>query len=112
MIGPVTRVFGLSVSQIGRRIKAATKVTGLGEGFTGHSPRVGMAQDLSAAGAELPELMTAGGWDSPTMPARYTEAQAAGRGAVARYYRGISGAEREAAHPHLLSFVGILPRPL
>ena len=48
MIGPVTRVFGLSVSQIGRRIKAATKVTGLGEGFTGHSPRVGMAQDLSA----------------------------------------------------------------
>ena len=47
-----------------------------------------MAQDLSAAGAELPELMTAGRWDSPTMPARYTEAQAAGKGAVARYHRG------------------------
>ena len=47
-----------------------------------------MAQDLSAAGAELPELMTAGRWDSPTMPARYTEAQAVGRGAVAQYYRG------------------------
>ena len=47
-----------------------------------------MAQDLSAAGAELPELMTAGRWDSPTMPAKYTEAQAAGRGAVARYHRG------------------------
>ena len=47
-----------------------------------------MAQDLSAAGAELPELMTAGRWDSPTMPAKYTEALAAGRGAVARYYRG------------------------
>ena len=88
MISPATKVFGLSVSQIGRRIKAATKVAGLGEGFTGPSPRVGMAQDLSAAGAEIPELMTAGKWDSPTMPAKYTEAQAAGRGTVARYYQG------------------------
>ena len=88
VIDPNTRVFGLSVGQISRRIKAATKMAGLGEGFSAHSPRVGMAQDLSAAGAELPELMTAGRWDSPTMPARYTEAQAAGRGAVARYHRG------------------------
>ena len=39
-----------------------------------------MAQDLSAAGAELPELMTAGRWDSTTMPAKYTEAQAAAGG--------------------------------
>ena len=88
MINPSTRVFGLSVSQISRRIKAATKMAGLGEGFSGHSPRVGMVQDMSAAGAELPELMAAGRWDSPTMPAKYTEAQAAGRGAVARYHRG------------------------
>ena len=82
------RVFGLSASQIGRRIKAAAKVAGLGEGYSAHSPRVGMAQDLSADGAELPALMTAGRWSSPSMPAKYTEAQAAGRGAVARYYRG------------------------
>ena len=88
LIDPNTRVFGLSASQISRRIKAATKMAGLGEGFSAHSPRVGMAQDLSAAGAELPELMTAGRWESPTMPARYTEAQTVGRGAVARYYRG------------------------
>ena len=88
VVDPAARVFGLSASQIRRRIKAATRMANLGEGFTGHSPRVGMAQDLSAAGAELLELMTAGRWDSPTMPAKYTEAQAAGRGAVARYYRG------------------------
>ena len=88
VIDPSARVFGLSSRQISRKIKAATKMAGLGEGFSGHSPRVGMAQDLSAAGAELPELMTAGRWDSPTMPAKYTEAQAAGRGAVARYHRG------------------------
>ena len=91
VINPAARVFNLSADWIGRRIKAATRLAGLaglGEGFSGHSPRVGMAQDLSAAGAELPELMTAGRWDSPTMSAKYTEAQAAGRGAVAQYYQG------------------------
>ena len=88
VIDPSTKVFGLSAGQISRRIKAATKMAGLGDGYSGHSPRVGMAQDLSAAGAELPELMNAGRWDSSTMPAKYTEAQAAGRGAVDRYYRG------------------------
>ena len=80
-------VFGLSASQIGRRVNAAAKAAGLGDGFTGHSGRVGMAQDLAAAGVELPALMNAGRWKSPKMPARYTEGQAAGRGAVARYYR-------------------------
>ena len=89
VIYPGASVFGLSPRQISRRIKAATKMAGLGEGFSTHSPRVGMAQDLSAAGADLSDLMTAGRWDSPTMPARYTEAPAAGRGAaVARYHRG------------------------
>ena len=88
VIDPGTKVFGLSAGQISRRIKAATKMAGLGDGYSGHSPRVGMAQDLSAAGAELPELMTAGRWDSPTMPAKYTEAQAAGR----ELWPGITGA--------------------
>ena len=50
-----------------------------------------MAQDLSAAGFALPELMTAGRWKSPRMPARHTERQAARRGAVARYYQGGRG---------------------
>ena len=58
---PSTPVFGLSASQISRRVNAA-------------------------AGVELPALMTAGRWKSSRMPARYTERQAVGRGAVARYY--------------------------
>ena len=82
-----TQVFGLSPRQISRRVSAAAKAAGLGEGFTGHSGRVGMAQDLVKTGAELPALMTAGRWKSSTMPARYTERQAADRGAVARYYQ-------------------------
>ena len=59
-----------------------------GRGSAGTRQGWAWPRDLSAAGAELPELMTAGRWDSPTMPAKYTEAQAAGRGAVARYHRG------------------------
>ncbi len=79
-------LFGLSAEQIGRRISSAATAAGLGGGFTGHSARVGMAQDLARSGTELPALMTAGRWQSPTMPARYTRAEQAGRGAIARYY--------------------------
>ena len=79
-------IFGLSDQQIHHRLRAAAKAAGLGDGFSGHSARVGMAQDLAGSGIELPALMTAGRWSSPTMPARYTRAELAGRGAVARYY--------------------------
>ena len=91
VVDPAAPVFGLSASQIGRRVKAAAQAAGLGDGFTGHSGRVGMAQDLAASGVELPELMTAGRWKTSRMPARYTEHQAAGRGAVAKYYQGRGG---------------------
>ena len=84
--GADIRVFALSERQISRRISAAASAAGIRGDFAGHSPRVGMAIDLAASGCELPALMTAGRWESPTMPARYTRAQAAGRGAVARYY--------------------------
>ncbi len=58
----------------------ATKITALVQGYSGHSTHVSMAQDLNAAGAELPELIIAAWWDSPTMPIRCTEVQtAAGR---------------------------------
>jgi hypothetical protein len=56
--------------------------------ISGHSCRVGMAQDLVAAGAELPAVMQAGRWKSPTMPARYAEKVLPRRGAVARFYEG------------------------
>ena len=46
-----------------------------------------MAQDLAASRVELPALTTAGRWKSAKMPVRYTERQAADRGAVARYYQ-------------------------
>ena len=79
-------VFGLSGSQIGRRIARSCDAAGFPGAYSGHGPRVGMAQDLAANGAELPALMEAGRWESPAMPARYTRSQAAARGAVATYY--------------------------
>jgi integrase len=56
------------------------------ERVSGHSPRVGMAQDLVAAGFELGAIMQAGRWKSPAMVARYTEALAAEEGAVAQLH--------------------------
>ena len=50
VIDPSARVLGLSAGHISPRIKAATKMAGLGDGFSAHSPRVGMAQGLSAEG--------------------------------------------------------------
>ena len=83
-------VFALRPNQIAERIKKAAQAAGLGEGFSGHSPRVGMARDLVRAGIELPSLMNAGRWRSPAMPAHYTRNEAAGKGAVAQFhgYRG------------------------
>ena len=86
--GETDSVFGLSASQICRRIQAAAAAAGLGEGFSGHSPRVGMAIDLTRAGTDLTSLMNAGRWQSPRMPARYVRGETAGHNAVARLYKG------------------------
>lgn len=79
-------VFNLRPNQMSRRIKMAARAAGLGDGFSGHSPRVGMARDLVRAGIELPSLMTAGRWRTPVMPAHYTRNEVASRGAVAQFY--------------------------
>ena len=72
-------------------MKFAVEAANLSAGFTGHRGRVGMAQDLVKYGVELPALMTAGRWKNSRMPARYTERQAADRGAVAKYYQERGG---------------------
>ncbi len=85
-VKPGDAVFALSDSQIQQRIAAAARAAGLEGRFSGHSPRVGIAQDLAAGGAALPELMQAGRWSSSAMPASYIRGQAAGRNAAAQYY--------------------------
>lgn len=51
---------------------------------SGHSCRVGTAQDLVAIGLDLPAVMQAGRWKTAAMPARYAEKLLPGRGAVAK----------------------------
>lgn len=80
------RIFPISERQMRNRIKRACAEAGLGDGFSGHSARIGMARDLVRFGTELTSLMNAGRWKSHRMPAHYTRAEAAGRGAVAQFY--------------------------
>ena len=80
-------IFGLRPNQIAIRIKRAAHEAGCGKGFSGHSPRVGMTIDLSRGGMSLNQLMNAGDWKSPTMPAHYTRNEEARRGPVADYYK-------------------------
>lgn len=79
----------LTAGDVPRLLRRIAALAGLNaQGVSGHSCRVGMTQDLAASGAELPAIMQAGRWKSPTMPARYAERMVAGRGAVARFYEG------------------------
>ena len=71
-------VFALSDSQIHRRVKQAAKSAGLGDGFGGHSGRIGMARRMSGSGASTDTTMRQGRWKSPHMVARYTALESAG----------------------------------
>lgn len=79
----------LAADEIARVIKARVKAARLSEAraYSGHSLRVGAAQDLVEHGATLLEVMQAGRWKSPAMPARYTRAQNAARGGMAKLAR-------------------------
>ncbi|TNC71472.1 tyrosine-type recombinase/integrase [Rubellimicrobium roseum] len=67
----------LSDTTVKRLIKTAAKRAGLydvvAEGFSGHSMRVGAAQDLLCAGHDTVSIMRAGGWKSINVLARYLE---------------------------------------
>ena len=83
---PSDSMFGLRSGEgIRLRIRDAAKYAGLGDGYTGHSPRVGMTRDLARFGIQLPALMAAGRWKSAIMPAYYIRNEEAGRGIVADY---------------------------
>ena len=75
---PGASVFGVCDRQIARRIAAAAKAAGLGDGFSGHSGRVGMAQRMTRNGAPAAAVMRQGRWQSASMVARYTRNESAG----------------------------------
>ena len=69
---PDQLVFGLSSSQIGRRIAATAKAAGLEGHYSGHSGRVGLAIRMVRAGAPSAVVQRQGRWKSANMVALYT----------------------------------------
>ena len=84
---PDARVFDLGDHSLCRRIRAAAIQAKLGDGFSGHSPRIGMTVDLSNANFETIRIMNAGRWKTVRMVAHYTRKVVAARGAVAQFYQ-------------------------
>jgi len=54
--------------------------------LSGHSMRVGAAQDMASAGIDLGAIMHAGGWKSPDMVMRYIEHMDVQKSGMARLY--------------------------
>ena len=75
---PSTQVFALSGSQVSRIVARRAGDAGLGDGFSGHSGRVGMAQRMTRNGAPAAAVMRQGRWSTSRMVARYTREIAAG----------------------------------
>ena len=77
--------------QVPRIFKAMARDAGLPEevaaGLSGHSTRVGAAQDMVAAGIELPAILHAGRWKSTAMVNRYGERLLARRSGAAQLAR-------------------------
>ena len=67
----------LSTTTVKRLVKSAAKAAGLEtediDAFSGHSLRVGAAQDLLCAGYDAAAIMRAGGWKSVNILGRYLE---------------------------------------
>ena len=81
----------LDPSQVPRLFKAMAREAGLPatveQGLSGHSARVGAAQDMIAAGIELPAILQAGRWKSTAMVNRYGERLLARRSGTAQLAR-------------------------
>lgn len=69
----------LNVREASRIFERVSRRAGLGKALSGHSARVGGAQDMTQAGMDLPAIMQAGRWKSQQMPARYAANELAKR---------------------------------
>ena len=86
---PADRIFGLKTTRsIYERIRKAALAAGLGDGYSGHSLRVGMIYDMVDADIPAPAIIIAARWKTTTMLAHYTRYIDAARGAVAQFYAG------------------------
>ena len=75
---PSNRVFGLTGEALANRVRAAARAAALGDGFSGHSDRIGMARRMVAAGTPNAAVQRQGRWKHGDMVARYTRGESAG----------------------------------
>jgi hypothetical protein len=75
--GSIAPIFKRMAQWIGMPARTADRVSG-------HSTRVGAAQDLAELDIDLAAITQAGGWRSTRMPLQYAEKINAGRSAMAR----------------------------
>ena len=82
---------GLDAGEIPRIFKRMARRAGLPDnvvdGLSGHSPRVGAAQDMIASGIELPAILQAGRWRTTAMVNRYGDRLLARRSGAAQLAR-------------------------
>ncbi len=78
----------LDAGDVARVFKGMARAAGLDAAvvaaISGHSSRVGAAQDQVRHGVELPAVMQAGGWTTPAMVARYSARLEARRSGAAK----------------------------
>lgn len=75
----------LDAGDVSRIFKKMAKAAGLDvEGISGHSARVGGAQDMAFHGIEITNIMQSGRWKTPAMVGRYCEKLAVRRGGAAK----------------------------
>ena len=51
--GDDAQILGIRPNRVGHRIRGAAMRAGLGPGYSGESPRMGMARDLETLGVKL-----------------------------------------------------------
>ena len=74
---PTSPMFGLTGEALGNRVRAAARTASLGDGFIGHSGRIGMAPRMVATGAPKATVQRQGRWKHGDMVARYTQGEVA-----------------------------------
>ena len=66
---PAAPAFGLTGQTLANLVRATAKAAGLGDGFNGHSGRIGMARRMVAAGAPNAAVQNQGRWKHGDMAA-------------------------------------------
>ena len=84
---PEGRVWKINGAGVSYRIRTICERAGLTGRYRGHSPKIGMMEDMVDAGLSVAAISQASGHKTPNMVLRYIRNKSADRSAVIRYYK-------------------------